>query len=1099
MFRSLVRRVSIVLLPVIVTALLALVAPTATASSDDATVVAIGAGGYHACAIVDDGSLACWGRNLSGELGDGTTTNALARVKTTGLSAPVVAVAAGSYHTCALTDAGAVFCWGYNGNGQLGNGTTTSAHTPVAVTGLSSDVVAISAGSDHTCALTNTGALKCWGDNGFGEIGDGSNTDRKTPVAIPGFAANVAGVTAGQAVTCAVTTAGAASCWGFNGNGRLGDGTTTNRNAPVAVSGLSSGVASIATMGDHSCAVLSTGTVRCWGGNEYGQLGDGTTTDRSTPVAVSGLTDVEKVTGGNAHTCALANGGVQCWGWNNQGQLGNASMTDTSVPGLVAGLGNGIVDVEGAAMHSCAVTATGAVLCWGLNDMGELGVGAASERHAPTDAALSDDAAHVMTGYHHSCAVTTAGAAWCWGDNSHGQIGDGTVLERPMPTPVAGLGAGVVQMVGGYEHTCALSGAGAVKCWGSNEYGQLGDGTTTERHAPTTVVGLTSGVVELAAGVYHTCARLASGSVKCWGRNHLGNAGDGTWLNNKLEPVQVSGITAGATDIDANNEMSCAVVNGGVQCWGGFNTGDGSTQNRTTPVAAIGLTTGVAQVVTGSTACALLDTGSAACWGERVGDGTLNVQHAPIAVPALGADIASVDGVGSGACLLTTTGTVKCWGSNMNGEVGDGTTTDRLSPTSTVGLGGEVTELAATGDHVCAVLVSKRVQCWGNNFNGQLGNGVTGRSVVPIGVAGLGLGAAVIASAPRDLLATPANGAASLTWNAPGTNGGAPVYGYVVTVTDADGKPAMVNGANVRTTASTSFTFSGLTNGTDYRLDVAPLNRAGRGPSVVSALVRPRVETTPPTTTPKPAPPKRGYWMVDARGSVYTFGNLAYYGGIAGGQVRDLEPLPNAAGYWIVNAPGTVRALGNAKHYGNGGALSVGETVRSLSSTPTGKGYWLFTTRGRVFARGDAKSYGDLHAYRLNAPIVGSVATPTGKGYYLVAGDGGVFTFGDARFRGSTGAMRLNAPITTLVPTADNTGYWLVATDGGVFSFNAPFRGSTGGRKLNRPIVTTVPYGNGYVMVASDGGVFSFSNLPFAGSLAGKSLAQPIVAVGAHG
>jgi alpha-tubulin suppressor-like RCC1 family protein len=200
----------------------------------------------------------------------------------------VAAIAAGAEHTCALTNAGAVKCWGDNYFGQLGDGTTTERHTPAEVSGLASGATAISAGASHTCALTSAGGVECWGYNDDGELGDGTTTERHTPVDVSGLASGVAAIAAGAEHTCALTSAGGVKCWGHNDSGQLGDGTTTERQRPVDVSGLASGVTAISAGYQHACALTSPGAVKCWGSNELGALGDGTTTDRHTPVEVIG-------------------------------------------------------------------------------------------------------------------------------------------------------------------------------------------------------------------------------------------------------------------------------------------------------------------------------------------------------------------------------------------------------------------------------------------------------------------------------------------------------------------------------------------------------------------------------------------------------------------------------------------------------------------------------------------------------------------------------------------------------------------------------------------------------------------------------------------
>ena len=195
----------------------------------------------------------------------------------------------GAYHTCAITELGGVKCFGLNANGQLGDGSSTNRLTPVDVAGLTSGVAAISAGSIHTCALTTGGAVKCFGNNGFGQLGDGTGTNRLTPVDVAGLISGVAAISAGTYHTCALTTGGAVKCFGYNAFGQLGDGSSTTRPSPVDVAGFTSGVAAIAAGAYHTCALTTGGAVKCFGNNAYGRLGDGSTTDRLTPVDVTAL------------------------------------------------------------------------------------------------------------------------------------------------------------------------------------------------------------------------------------------------------------------------------------------------------------------------------------------------------------------------------------------------------------------------------------------------------------------------------------------------------------------------------------------------------------------------------------------------------------------------------------------------------------------------------------------------------------------------------------------------------------------------------------------------------------------------------------------
>jgi alpha-tubulin suppressor-like RCC1 family protein len=291
-------------------------------------------GGEHTCALLNTGGVKCWGYNYYGQLGDGTTTNRYIPVSVSSLTSGVTAISAGRYHTCALLNTGGVKCWGYNGTGQLGNGYNNDRSTPVDVSGLTAGVTAISAAHGHTCALLNTGGVKCWGNNSYGQLGNGTTSNRYTPVSVSGLITGVNAIAAGGGYTCALLNTGGVKCWGQNSYGQLGDGSTTDRYTAVSVSGLASGVTAISAGSLHTCALLNTGGVKCWGRNYYGQLGDVSTTDRYAPVSVSGLTaGVNAIAADGGRTCALLNSGaLKCWGDNYYGQLGDGSSSNQLTP-----------------------------------------------------------------------------------------------------------------------------------------------------------------------------------------------------------------------------------------------------------------------------------------------------------------------------------------------------------------------------------------------------------------------------------------------------------------------------------------------------------------------------------------------------------------------------------------------------------------------------------------------------------------------------------------------------------------------------------------------------------------------------------------------
>jgi alpha-tubulin suppressor-like RCC1 family protein len=329
--------------------------------------------------------------------------------------------------SCALTTSGGVKCWGSNTYGQLGNGTADPSHsvgstTPVDVIGLANGVAQISVGLAHACALTTNGGVKCWGDNSWGELGEGRLMNpRTTPVDVSGLTSGVVQVSAGAFSTCAVLTSGALKCWGNNVYGQLGDGTQVMRTTPVNVIGLA-GVAQVSVGDFHTCAVTTSGGVKCWGYNTYGWLGDGTSTNSTTPVNVVGLmSGVVRVAAGGLMTCAVTeSGGVKCWGHNFFGELGDGTNTSSAIPVNVSGLATGVDHVSLGYEHACAVTAGGSAKCWGSDGFGKLGNGGSnSSSSTPVDVSgLTSDVVQISTGYHHTCALTTTGGVKCWGNNN---------------------------------------------------------------------------------------------------------------------------------------------------------------------------------------------------------------------------------------------------------------------------------------------------------------------------------------------------------------------------------------------------------------------------------------------------------------------------------------------------------------------------------------------------------------------------------------------------------------------------------------------------------------------------------------------------------
>ncbi len=629
-------------------------------------------------------------------------------------------VAAGSSHSCLVVGGGQVRCWGGNDSGQLGNGTFVGSPTPVAVVGLSGVTsLAVSGGysSGHSCAVVAGGQVRCWGDNSAGQLGDGSTTAKRSTIfAVPGLT-GAAEVVAGSEHSCARLSAGQVRCWGGNDAGQLGNGTTTGSSVPVTVSGLT-GVTALSAGPAHTCAVVAGGEVRCWGANFSGQLGNGSTTGSSSPVAVTGLTGATRVAVGEAHSCALLSGGTAvCWGSNFLGSLGNGTTLDSLTPVAVSGLA-GATDLSAGLRHTCALVAGGQGRCWGSTFTGQLGDGSPTGLFfgfVPTPVAVSglSGATKVSAGSIHSCAVVAGGQVRCWGDNASGQLGNGTTATSSIPVVVSGATARpVVSVVA--PPTGPTAGGTAVVISGGNLAG-----ATAVRFGPLVATSFT---VNSPTQITATTPAGAAGSVDVSVVTPGGtSAVDGA---TRFTYVGLPPVTAVSGSIDSGSEHTCRTTPAAtVECWGADDLGQlGDGGEQASPV------------------------GSSFSFESAAGGSATPV-------PVLGVTGAQWVTAGSQhSCAVLSGGTVKCWGDNSAGQLGDGLEVPTGSsfsfaqsvgqpqsvPVNVVGLSGAVA-VSAGRSHTCALLSGGGVVCWGDNSSGQLGDGTftTRSSPVPVpGVTG---------------------------------------------------------------------------------------------------------------------------------------------------------------------------------------------------------------------------------------------------------------------------------------------------------------------------------------------------------------------------
>jgi alpha-tubulin suppressor-like RCC1 family protein len=920
---------------------------------------ALAAGATHTLALRSDGVVFGFGDNGSGQLGDGTTTDRLLPRLALGLTG-IVSLAAGGSHSFAKKGDGSVAAFGYRLGGRLGDGTTTgTSPTPTFVSALAG-LVALEGGADHSVGLKSDGTVQAWGTNGNGQVGDGTTTNRSVPTAVASLT-SVAAIGAGDRFSLAVKQDGTAWAWGYNSSGQLGDGTTTQRTSPVQVSGLSTATA-IAGGQLHSLALLSDGTVRAWGSNAGGQLGDGTTTQRTTPVQVDFLSNITAIAAGADFSLALeSDGTVWAWGANGSGQLGDGTTTNRTSAAQISGLSN-IVQIAAGLGHALALASDGTVWAWGYNLYGQLGDGTTTNRLTPVaisgagmnwrvptpllsvasglyyanqtvtvtvsdpDATLrytttgvdptSSDptiasggtisitqsqtlkvsgwktgalTSLVATGVYElkvvtptmtpgagsygssqsvSISTTTSGATirytldgtepstssttyssaltvadtltlkarayktgWTASDSGHASywVMGGTVAT-PTITPSGGAqtspplvsmstttsGATVRYTLDGSTPTAAstpfvypflisatttlkakafragfnpsavasvtyevdASGATAtpsiVPAGGTFATKQTVTITgasgatlryTTDGSDPTTssttiasggtltinksqslkvrawATGLNPSAVRradfiitgiVAAGVAHSLAIDAEGVLWGWGGNGLHQLGDGT-ITTRLTPIQVM---TGAMAAGAGERHSLAVkTDGTVWGWGDSQygkLGNGASSGAVSAPAQIASFSGVVAVAAGySHSLALKSDGTVWAFGNnsdgQLGDGTTTQRTTPVQVVGLTGVVAIAAGRDTSYALQTDSaggGIIWAWGANSYGQLGDGSTLSRTTPTRVTGLG-SVAALAAGFDHAAAVAVDGRVFSWGQNDNGQLGLGTT--------------------------------------------------------------------------------------------------------------------------------------------------------------------------------------------------------------------------------------------------------------------------------------------------------------------------------------------------------------------------------------
>ncbi len=606
------------------------------------------------------------------------------------------------------------------------------------------DVLQMVGGFAHTLALLSDGTVRAWGDNTYGQLGDGTYSFSLTPEKVrdesgTGYLSGVSQVAAGGYHSMALFKEdGSVVAWGKNDRGQLGNGDDGGNSVAIPTKvvtpdgdGVLVGVSQISAGGSHSLA-LKDGNVLAWGDNTYGQLGNGWSgADEfsSVPLEVlsagegsDSLSGISQVSAGGYHSLALleADGSVLAWGNNSYGQLGDGTTSNRAIPVNVLGLGgygnlSGVSQIAAGGHHSLAIK-DGSVLAWGDNEFGQLGDNTTTKRSTPVLVSGLSNVTQIAAGYDHSVALSNDGTVDTWGSTGIPEWGPhcGWFCGPPplvspwskIPVTVSGL-LDVARIGAGGYHSLAILNDGSAKSWGDNTYFQLGAGSTeTTETSPLSVIANTASMIalsdisQIAAGFDFTLALKSDGSrIYAWGGNYYGQLGDGT-LTSSLTPVEVlsedsTDYLSGVHGIAAGGYHALALLNDGtVRAWGS-NTcgqlGNGSTDSSALPVKVFGLLN-VTQIVAGDNfSLALVDDG-----------------------------------------LKTM---VRSWGLNVNGQLGNGTNESSSTPVDVVGLSGQrVLQIAAGASHSLALMEDSTMKAWGLNYSGQLGNHSRIDSSVPVDV-----------------------------------------------------------------------------------------------------------------------------------------------------------------------------------------------------------------------------------------------------------------------------------------------------------------------------------------------------------------------------
>jgi alpha-tubulin suppressor-like RCC1 family protein len=713
----------------------------------------VSAGGTHTTAIDTTGTMYAWGLNSSGQLGDGLTVSKSTAIKLGSYNYPPTAswlsVSAGGLHTAAITTANTAYIWGFNNAGQLGDNTTSSKSSPVLVSAFEdsfntySSWTAVNAGIGYTAAITTAGALYAWGVNNIGQLGDGTTISKSSPVQIG--TSSWTKISAGGSHTTAIDATGKLYAWGLGTGGQLGDNTAISKSTPVQTVAivpllLNTQWKQVTSGTSNSMAISTTGALWGWGYNLYSQLGNGTNSAQSSGVQI-GTSSWTIISQGPQHTLGITStGALFAWGLGTSGQLGDSTLSSKSSPVQIGS--SSWTSVSAGSTHTAAIDTTGALYIWGNNTNGILGDGTTINKSSPVKIGTSSWS-KVSAGAQHMAAIDATGALFTWGYNGYANLGDGTTVSKSSPVKI-GTSSWSLVSAGQYT-TVGITTTGNLYTWGLNNGGFLGDGTTVSKSSPVKIG--TNSWSFLGTTLYSSSffAIDSTGALYAWGDNTNGVLGDGTTINRSL-PLQIG--TSSWTLISSSDSSHGIDINGNLWAWGLNSTtqlSDGTTVNKSTPVlsARVPSTTAIVSwnaVSAGLSHSVGIDTtGNLYTWGlgttGQLGDNTAITKSSAVKFGLIFGTNLSWTSVSAGGLVttgITSANTLYTWGNNTNGQLGDYTSVTKSSPVL-INIYNEAlniynyswTSVSAGSSHTAAIQTTGALWTWGSNVNGQLGDGTT--------------------------------------------------------------------------------------------------------------------------------------------------------------------------------------------------------------------------------------------------------------------------------------------------------------------------------------------------------------------------------------